>query len=363
MRTRLYSTIAMIGAAPETRGSVAAVVDAYRAHGLFKRWPVQYIATSGDGTLAQQAVLLARAARDFASLLAQHRRMVVHVHATAGAGFWREAVFMGAALAAGCPLVVHLHGNGFDASIRGFLARAAVVCVPCEASRTWVRSVARKADVVLAPPPVAVAAVPELAAKPNLVLFLGRLEAKKGIYDLLDAVAGLRAAVPDVRLVCAGDGDRIGVARYAERLGIADAVKFTGWVGPSGKRALLEHAAAFALPSYDEALPVSLVEAMSAGIPVVASPTGGIAEVVADGASGFLVAPGDRSGLERALRRLLIDRELGARMGKAARETAKARFAPERALAVLENLYAALGAIALDERSGEREQFPLKKAA
>ena len=353
----------MIGAAPETRGSVAAVVDAYRAHGLFKRWPVQYIATSGDGTLAQQAVLLARAARDFASLLAQHRRMVVHVHATAGAGFWREAVFMGAALAAGCPLVVHLHGNGFDASIRGFLARAAVVCVPCEASRTWVRSVARKADVVLAPPPVAVAAVPELAAKPNLVLFLGRLEAKKGIYDLLDAVAGLRAAVPDVRLVCAGDGDRIGVARYAERLGIADAVKFTGWVGPSGKRALLEHAAAFALPSYEEALPVSLIEAMSAGIPVVATPTGGIAEVVADGASGFLVPPGDGTSLERALRRLLIDRALNARMGAAARETAKARFAPDRAIGVLENLYESLGVNALAERAPQVRPVALRKAA
>src|SRR5437762_12325946 len=109
-----------------------------------------------------------------------------------------------------------------------------------------------------------------------------------------DAVAGLRAAVPDVRLVCAGGGDRIGVARYAERLGIADAVKFTGWVGPSGKRALLEHAAVFALPSSDEALPVSLIEAMSAGVPVVASPVGGIPEVVADNASGFLVAPGDK---------------------------------------------------------------------
>ena len=195
------------------------------------------------------------------------------------------------------------------------------------------------------------------------LLFLGRLEAKKGIYDLLDAVAALRAAVPDVRLVCAGDGDRIGVARYAERLGIADAVKFTGWVGPSGKRALLEHAAAFALPSYDEALPVSLLEAMSAGVPVVASPTGGIGEVVADGASGFLVAPGDKAGLERALRRLLIDRELAARVGAAARETARARFAPERALSVLENLYDSLGVSASTGRAPRVRQVPLRKAA
>src|SRR5205814_3990716 len=128
----------------------------------------------------------------------------------------------------------------------------------------------------------------------NLILFLGKLAPSKGIFDLLEAVAALRPDAADVRLVCAGDGDRIAVARYAERLGIADAVKFTGWVGPSGKRALLENAAVFALPSYDETLPMSVLEAMSAGVPVVASPVGGISEVVVDGVSGFLVAPGDK---------------------------------------------------------------------
>ncbi len=362
MQTRLYSTIAMLGAAPETRSGIAALVESYRMHGLFKRWPIRYIATSCDGTLVQKTVLAAKAVRDFAALLAEKRHVVVHVHAAAGAGLWREEAFMGAALAAGCPLVVHLHGNGFDRSIRWFLERAAVVCVPCDAMRIWVRSVARRADVLVTPPPVALN-VPEVAPKPDLVLFLGRLEAAKGVYDLLDAVARVRAAVPDLRLVCAGDGDRIGVAHYAERLGIADAVKFTGWVGPSGKRALLEHAAVFALPSYDEALPVSLVEAMSAGVPIIASPVGGMPEVVADGASGFLVAPGDKGALERALRKLLLDRALAARMGAAARETAKARFSPERALPVLENLYESLGVGAVTERTPRVQPIPLRKAA
>jgi glycosyltransferase involved in cell wall biosynthesis len=176
-----------------------------------------------------------------------------------------------------------------------------------------------------------------------LILFLGRLEAAKGIFDLLEAMAALRAALPDVRLVCAGDGQRIAVARYAERLGIADAVKFTGWVGPSGKRALLETAAAFALPSYDEAMPNGLCEAMAAGVPVVVSPVGGVPELVSDGVSGVLVAPGDKVTLERQLRRVLTDRALGARLGAAARETARVRFAPERTIGRLEEIYGALG--------------------
>jgi glycosyltransferase involved in cell wall biosynthesis len=342
MQTRLYSHIAMLGSAPETRGSIAAVVEGYRTHGLFKRWPIRYIATSSDGSLVQKAALLARAVHEFGALLAQKRRAVVHVHAAAGAGFWREAAFMSAAFAAGCPVVLQLHGRGFEPSIRWFLERAALVCVPCESMRGWVRSVTRNVDVVLAPPPVALT-VTAVSAKPNLVLFLGRLEAKKGIYDLLDAIAGVRAALPDVRLVCAGDGDRIGVARYAERLGIADAVKFTGWVGPSGKRALLESAAVYALPSYSEGIPMSLLEAMAAGVPAVASPVGGIPEVLTDGVSGLLAAPGDVATLTRLLRKLLIDRKLGTRIGAAGRETVRLRFSPERALPCLEQIYADVG--------------------
>jgi glycosyltransferase involved in cell wall biosynthesis len=361
MTTRLYSRIAMLGAAPETHGSIAAAVDAYRTHGLFSRWPISYIATHGDGTLGQKAAIAGRAAREFAALLAEHRRMAVHIHVSPGAGFWREAAFMGAALAAGCPVALQLHGNGYDAASRWFLEHAAIVCVPCEAMRTWVRSVARGAAVALVPPPVAVE-VPQAADKSNVILFLGRLDANRGIYDLLDAIAMVRATVPDVRLVCAGDGDQIGVARYAERLNLADAVKFTGWVGPSGKRALLEHAALFALPSYDEALPLSLLEAMSAGVPVVAAKVGGIPEVVVDGTSGLLIAPGDKASLQRAIARILGDRALAARMSAAARETARVRAAPERALAALEDVYDALGVHGSEERR-PRLQVPLRKAA
>ena len=203
-------------------------------------------------------------------------------------------------------------------------------------------SLARNAHTVCLSHPVAHEA-PAQSARGNLVLFLGRMEAGKGIFDLLEAVAALRGAVPDVRLVCAGDGDRIAVARYAERLGIAEAVKFTGWVGPSGKRALFETASVFALPAYDASLPVSLPEAMAAGVPVVASSVGGIPEIVSDGVSGFLVAPGDKASLERALRKLLTDAALAARIGAAGRETARLRFAPERALAPLDEIYAWLG--------------------
>jgi glycosyltransferase involved in cell wall biosynthesis len=285
---------------------------------------------------------------------------VLHVHTSAGAGFWRDCAFMAAGLAARCPVVMHLHGGGFDtffdragagqSVVRYFLERAACVAVPSQRMAGWLHSVSPAIGSTFLPSPVLVGPA-QPSTRPNLILFLGRLHAGKGIFDLLDAVSQLRAAVPDVRLVCAGAGERVAVAQYAEHLGIGEAVKFTGWVGPSGKRALLESAAAYALPSYDEGMPVSLLEAMAAGVPVVASPVGGIPEVVADGTSGLLAAPGDVATLQRHLRRLLLDRALGERIGAAGRETVRARFAAERALPKLEELYAGIGLAPLGARS------------
>jgi glycosyltransferase involved in cell wall biosynthesis len=343
-----YPVLIMLGAAAETRGSIATVVDAYREHGLFRRWPVEYMATHGAGAAGQHM----RAAGHFAALLARYRRAVLHVHTSAGAGFWRDAAYMGVALAARCPLIVHLHGAGFgrfydecgpgQAVVRSLLERAACVAVPTQCMAGWIHSVSPAVRATFLPTPIALPPLPQ-GTRPSLILYLGRLHADKGIFDLLDAVSQLRSAVPEVRLVCAGDGERAAVARYAGQLGIAGAVKFTGWVGPSGKRALLESAAVFALPAYDAGMPVGLLEAMAAGVPVVASPVGGIPEVVVDGSSGFLAAPGDVATLQRLLRKLLLDRELGARIGAAGRETVRARFAAERALPRLEQIYAEIG--------------------
>jgi glycosyltransferase involved in cell wall biosynthesis len=160
-----------------------------------------------------------------------------------------------------------------------------------------------------------------------------------GIFDLLDAIAALLAHIPDIQLVCAGDGDLGSVARYAERLGIEDAVSLPGWVGPAEKQALMNLAAVYVLPSYAEGLPVSLLEAMASGLPVAATSVGGIPDVVADGVNGFLFAPGDSAMLQRLLRRLIHDPELGKRIALAARETVRARFATERVLAQLDELY------------------------
>lgn len=349
------ASLVMLGAAPETRGGMAAAVEAYRADGLFRRWPIDYVPTCSAGSVRENAALFWRATRRFGELNGRHRRLVVHAHLALRAGLWRQSVFVAAALALRRPVILQLHGGGYErfhdecstparAWIRAMLEQAACVVVPCESLRSWVRRISRDARVLVIPPPVTLpGAAADIAARPNVVLSLGRLERDKGVFDLLDAAASVRLAVTDLRIVLAGAGDRAPVIQYAEHLGIRDAVKFVGWVGPAGKRALLDTAAVLALPSYAEGLPTGLLEAMAAGVPPVATSVGGVPEAIVDGTSGFLVPAGDTTALARHMRRLLIDRSLAARVGAAARESVRLRYSAERVIPLLEDVYAAVG--------------------
>ncbi|MBV8032490.1 MAG: glycosyltransferase [Betaproteobacteria bacterium] len=362
MEASLVSRLVMAGPAPEARGGAATLVSLWREQGLFRRWPIDYIAMHGDGAPAPEALLLLQGLRRLADGLGRSRAVAMHLHASASSPLWRPGLFAALALGLRRPLVLQLHGSGFEglhdrastpvrAAMRLALERAACVLVPCEALRAWVGTITREANVRLLLPAVRAAAVASqpAARREKFILYLARIEADKGIEDLVEAFAQVRATIPEARLVCAGEGDRSRVAALAERLGLGKAVKFVGTVGPSGKRALLESAGALALPAYSAGLPLGLLEAMSAGVPVVASAAGGIGEAVVDGASGLLCAPGDKAALARQLKRVLMDSALAARLGAGARETVRARFSPERHLAALEDLYADLGMRALGE--------------
>src|SRR5258708_21018736 len=164
--------LVMLGAAGGTHGGIASAIEAYRAQGLFKRWAIDYIPVHGGRSLLDSAALSARGLRRFAGLLARQRRLGLHAHSTSGADFWRASLFIGIAAAADCPVILQLHGGGFErfhdasstparALIRACFKRSAWVLVPCESQRAWVQSVARGAHAVCLPAPVPIAPLAE----------------------------------------------------------------------------------------------------------------------------------------------------------------------------------------------------------
>ncbi len=184
--------------------------------------------------------------------------------------------------------------------VRAVLRRAEVVICVSEALGAMARAHGAR-DVRVIPNGVA---LPERVAEeaPQAhVLFAGRLSPEKGIADLV-------AAAHDLPLVVAGDGPLRDL--------VPDAL---GFVGHDELERLYDEAAVVVLPSYREGLPLAVLEAMAHGRPVVATRVGGIPDLVEDGATGFLVEPGDVDGLRAALLRLLADPELRRRLGNEAR--------------------------------------------
>src|SRR5690606_10983036 len=122
---------------------------------------------------------------------------------------------------------------------------------------------------------------------------MGRLGSRKGTWDLLEAFKRLAAEVPNVRLVLGGDGEIDKARRIVARDGLEARVTIAGWLSGAEKLDVFNRTDIYALPSYHEGLPASIVEAMAAGAPIVSTPVGGIPEAVTDAFNGFLVAPGD----------------------------------------------------------------------
>src|SRR5581483_1042037 len=151
-----------------------------------------------------------------------------------------------------------------------------------------------------------------------------RLTPEKGVPDLLFVAKALMDRHPRVRLVIAGDGpDRHQFETLAGELGIAAKVKFLGF--QSDMPAIYASMDIFVLPSWNEGMPMSVLEAMAAAKPIVASRVGAIPKLVSNEA-GILIEPGDRNALQTALEKLIADKDLRLAMGKAGRQSVAATF-------------------------------------
>jgi glycosyltransferase involved in cell wall biosynthesis len=344
--------IVMVGSAPEVKGGVSAMVNVCAAHGLFERWDAVYLSSHRDGTSRQKLSQALRAWLTFIGMLLRREVALLHVHLNSGASFWRKSAFVVPARLMGVPYVLQVHCGHFvdfyrdrlkprgQRFLRGLLRDARRVVALSDGARQALSSIEPGLAIDVVPNPVA---VPEWQASltqgPPTVVFLGMIREAKGVFDLLRAWPEVRRAVPDARLVLAGIGEMERARQVARDNGFDESLVMPGWIGGPEKERLLQEAWVFALPSHWEALPMSVLEAMAAGVPVVASRVGGIPDTVVDGETGLLVGTRDINRLASSLIELLTDEPRRIAMGAAARARAREQFSAEVVVPRLEAVW------------------------
>lgn len=262
---------------------------------------------------------------------------VAHVNISSHGSALRKGVVIRICRMARIPVVLHLHASSFPEFftplpgwaqrwIRKSFGLAARIIV---LGQVWSRYV----EDVLAVPPARVTVLPNATAgvveaastripgEPMHIVFLGRLGSRKGVPELLRALADPRLSDHAWRATLAGDGDIAIYRARAAELGIDGRIVFPGWVDAVAVQQILADAHVVVLPSHAEGLPMSVLEAFAAGVPVVCTPVGGLPEVIVDGGNGLLVPPGHVRALADAILQLIADESLRARLAAGARST------------------------------------------
>lgn len=335
--------ILMLGTSEKTQGGIASVINTYREGGLFERVPTHYVVTHCDGSAWRKMGQFVRGLVEATGLLVRGRVAVVHAHVSLGGSFWRKSILLLAARVAGVPTIFHLHSGGFSKWverlgtdsigvrwIRHTLESSSEVIALNRSTAAWLSEFAPNACVNVIGNPVIVPRLIERVrageasqVDVGTVLYLGWIYDFKGCYDLLRAWSKFRHAYPGWRLSVGGKGEVDRFLSEAELLGIREDIDFLGWVTGQAKEEQLRRADILILPSYHEGMPMSVLEGMAHGLPIAATPVGGIAEMMVPGEHGLWMKPGDIEGISECLATLANSPDLRERMGRAAYEHVK----------------------------------------
>lgn len=337
-----------VGTDLRCKGGIASVLQTYRRNfPEFRHLPTN----SPHGTLVGAFVLAGMLAA-----LPVYRMCgygILHAHGCMGKSYIRKRIVLRWARALGFKTIFHSHGGSIfeyaaahnrDAMVRFLASQDAVVAL----SNGWKERFQAEfglenVHVVFNPverPSKAVVRKPLAEDVKIKILFLGRICRDKGLVDLVDAVlADLDFFRNNIELVLAGDGpEEEQLSQMIEQYGLNDFVTLPGSVTGEAKDALLRECDVMILPSYIEGMPVGLLEAGFYGMPSIATPVGGVPEIIQDGVNGRIVPVGDVAALAAAIKYYALNREVVPVQGREAARMSE-KFAVNRVGEQLSGLY------------------------
>lgn len=350
----ISKTVAMAGMYYQENhpGGISAVVQ-YWSNNIED---LQYFPTCKDGSNFTRLIIFAKSVLSLRKTLRNNKAIkILHIHTAAGADIIRTTIMVDIAKKYGLKVIIHSHSsmlkdyyNSVDdkkkAKIREMFNKADILVVLSESWRNYFRG--------LGIPDEKIVILHNITAYPTIVpatknenkvrlLFMGEIGPRKGVFDLLKSIGNHREELKDkIELRIGGNKMEDKLMATIHEYGLESFVHFEGFVANEKKIELLNWANVFVLPSHNEGLPISILEAMSYKMPIISTPVGGIPEVV-DESNGVLVTPGDDQQIYEAIIKYVDNQEMIEQQGQSSFKKVET-YMPDYVLNHLKQIYEGL---------------------
>lgn len=346
------SQVLFLGVSKKTKGGMTAVLVSYDKYIENMR----FIPTWKLGNkLVKSWYALQALVRTWLLLTFDKRIKIVHIHGAANASFDRCKLFIRLAKKCGKKVILHEHAADFveyyhraedKQGITDTLKMCDALIVLSQSWKEYFSSIGMDKDKIhvlnniVSPPEIA----PEKHTEDGKLhlMYMGEISKRKGGFDLLKAIVDNKEYFTDKLLLRMGGNEVDGnIKAYIRENGLESFVTYEGWIAGQKKIDCLNWEDVYILPSYNEGLPIAILEAMSYGHPVISTPVGGIPEVVENKKNGILVEPGDQKEIADAIRYYIENKDEIKVQGENGYTIVK-NFFPEKVFSDLRNIYESL---------------------
>jgi len=344
MRYKIY----FVGPSLNTQGGISSVLKLYKEK--LKGLDMSFLGSySGKNRLRDLCCFIYTLIMTFFICMTD-KKAIFHINTASNGSYFRKSIITRLCLLFGRKVILHIHGGGFidfienskpkkKKAIITLLGRVHHIIV---LSDFWLESYkkyldADKISVLYNPCGIIDKTYRPRSNIKTRIIFVGTLCKDKGVYDLIQSIRSLDKNSYILELY--GNGEVEQVRSLVKTYALTDKIHVYNWISRSELYNVYESSDILILPSYAEGMPMSILEAMGKGLPVIATNVGGIPDTIVDGYNGYIVSPGDINALRDKINLLISDKHLREHMGKASLELATARYSMDEISTNLKNIY------------------------
>lgn len=344
--------ILMIGPDKDFQGGISSLINMYYHNNLYNGRVIYLPSYMSKNIFIQCFFYLFFIFQYIFQLIIIKNIKLIHIHTASRGSFFRKSFVCMLAKLFNKKIILHLHGAEFDLFyknsskfikeiITNTFNKSDLIIVLSKQWKDKILEICSNPNIeILYTPAIIKEICPHVEKEELKIVATGRLSKRKGTYDIIEAARYIKN--DKVKIDLYGDGNIKEFKTLISKNNLQQKITVKGWTTNEEKELGLKKADLLVLPSYNEGLPMSILEAMAYGKPIISTPVGGIPEAVEDGVNGFLIQPGDYKALAEKIDLLTNDNKLREKMGQESYIIAKEKFDIKVISKQLEGIYDSL---------------------